>query len=194
MVKFYHITGLGSIGEIFSGRQSGLRPSRRMIDLGVPKIPSQGHEGAIFGTLNSNPEEWWRNTWVPNTPLMETVLKDIDTGGTDQVVLLEVDTENNNDQIFVADWGVHLIPEYTGRKSGNLSEVKQRYVNSLTPIEEYMSSGQSFEVPEVICFRDIPAHQLNVVGTYERYPLIDQKRKEPWFLQPRPDPFTKVCI
>ena len=192
MAKFFHFTSTKKLKKILNidGREEKRReekrrenklsliPSRRMVSLGIAGIPEKGYEGAIFGVLDKEAKAWWINDWDCDTSLMETVLKDIDTDNTDEIALLEVDTKDNNEDIYVADWGVHLDPEHDGSNCIKASEFKIKYVNSLIPINKYKSSNLHYKVPEVICFREIPVSDLSIEGKFNLYAFIDENRKK----------------
>ena len=192
MSVFYHFTSLSAFREI--QRKKIVRPRRRMLALGTPCASDKkclANEGAIFGVLDPDAPEWWQNEFGADQPLMETVLKDIDTGrladgDEEQIVVLKIDLAPE-DHVYIADWGVHLAEDYYGTsfnhrtKTPNtpkevVARVKGQYADSLVPIEEYNPS-LSYAVPEVVCFSEIPASRVTRILQDNRSEMIRRMRE-----------------
>lgn len=172
---FYHYTGYDSLRAIFqnvgidSGHGTGLVPIKRFIPLGQAKnLPDKAHDGAVFGLLSPRPEKWLdkKNWWREDRSVFEDILSYM---GNFPRILLKVHTDKTDD-IYVADWGVHLRKDFQGTQVSDkeiIHDVKKAYWESLVPLEEY-SDKPGYRIPEVVCFSTIPLERIEIFDKIAR--------------------------
>lgn len=186
---FYHYTPFNKLQNVvFGGGYSdrdgvpikGLMPLKRFITLGVAsgaRLPEKAREGAVFGLLDPVDFGWAKHDWGGNgAPVFEGVLNDF---GDDTLALLEVSVEPSEDDIYIADYGVHLDDEYKGSDFADdpgTVKAKRAYFNSLTHWDEYHSKGVEHVLPEVICFSRIPLSRIRIVRVEEKFDVANKFR------------------
>lgn len=187
--KFFHYTsfetymGIKSafeIAEDWCSISPYLKPKKKMIP---PRIAfnsnndNLANESAVFGLLEREPQSWWELEFSRGTPVIQDVLWDISTSHKYQIVLLEVSVEPE-DEVYVADWGVHLDKDYKGTRGTPhkiLSRVKSAYADSLIPLSEY-SDDMNYTLPEVVCFSEIPFNRIKRVDQDNLLMLTERVR------------------
>ena len=136
-----------------------------------PESPKGVWQEATFGVLEQDAEAWWAHeyTYGEGMPLMQAIFWQLDTGNMgeecfDQIVALEIDVQPG-DEVYVTDWGIHFTEGYRGSHfTAEIHKyVKREYANSLVPIGEF-SSSLEYQIPEVICFSDIPVERIRKVA------------------------------
>ena len=190
-MKFYHYTS-AEIPELWgseNNRNVGLIPKQRFIPLGPHSsgLPKKANDAAIFGLLSPMDRGWCTQAYVPDIPLLEAVLRDIRPRGNGKICLLEVSLTPSDDA-HLADYGVHLVPDYDGTYGDNRTvakQVKANYWNSLVPFSEYKRSSGAHLIPEVVCFSPLPLDRLRVIKIQDRKDVIDAVREHGGFV-PRP--------
>lgn len=163
---FYHYTSLRAARDIFENvTRSGLRPIRRFIYLGHGNnLPDKAHEGAVFGMLNERPREFTETYWGSNISSLFNEVIEKAKAHLEPTILLRARITPEDD-VCVADWGVHFDPEFHGTDERVTprhitNRVKDAYWRSVVPLSEYEEG--SYRVPEVICFNVIPTERLAV--------------------------------
>lgn len=161
---FFHYTNSCSIKKIFShsSEDSGLQSERRFIPLGMASgLPRKAHDGATWGMLSPRPIEYASIHWGKGESFFHDCLRQT-ISRLSPTFMIKADV-TPNDSVYVADWGVHLRPEFLGTTMKNkkiIHEVKTAYWNSLIPLKDYKEGTHT--LPEVICFSDIQKEQLSV--------------------------------
>lgn len=171
---FYHYTGRQQLRDIFaqdtnhtSYGENGLIPMKRFIPIGQAsskQLPEKAFSGSVFGLLSPLPLGWLTHSWKsPKQCVFEDVIESIVRDG--QLTLLKVHTLPDDD-IHVADWGVHLHPEFNGTAASPIEivhQTKKNYWDSLVPITNHAGYAHHV-IPEVICFSRIPPERIEIVG------------------------------
>lgn len=196
MQYFYHYTSEQRLRGIVDGGdygRNGLIPLRRVVALGLSErfnLPEKAEQGAVYGLLEPAPSSWLTHEYHQGQGLLETVLHDAISGSNDKMYLLKCRVEEGDD-IYVADHVFHMRPDYNGRndlQNPATAEVKNLYWNSMVKFHDY--KGQH-DVPEVICFSQIPLERIKIDRVYESgWHLLNELRmsagRTP--LPPRPVP------
>ena len=163
---FFHYTSLQAARDIFENEsRSGLRPIRRFIYLGHGNgLPDKAHSGAVFGMLKERPREFTETYWGSNISSLFNEVIEKAKAHLEPTVLLKANIIPEDD-VCVADWGVHFDPEFHGTDTRVTppyitDRVKEAYWRSVVPLSEYEEG--SYRVPEVICFNEIPVERLQI--------------------------------
>lgn len=161
----------------------------------------KGPVGWTFALLKPEPPEWVNNPMFPN--LWETLMKRCgritfpgEVVYTDRLVLLAIDVDVNNPNVFVADRGVWEIAE---RDLGSdiaqtvpSQQAQDSYYGSRVPLAQYLDRKEElmFLLPEVQIGEPIPLTKIrpnNYQPALERYiesksrgNLSNQKWKAKW--------------
>lgn len=166
MSTFYHYTSKNAWDKI---KQEGtMSRNRRMITLGesTEQMPFIATDGAIFGLVTEQDPKWCKEEYNIDRSVLGIVLGDINTGQNQKLALLKINTAGL-DNVFVADWGVHLADDYFGSNTRHtpqnvINRVKNEYANSLIPFDEY-NDQMNYRLPEVVCFSDIPVQNIDLI-------------------------------
>lgn len=200
---FYHYSSLDRFYGVWDGSsygRTGLLPLRRVLTLGSARrfgLPDKAEEGAIFGLLEPQPENWMRQEYYEGEGFLETIIEDILLRGPEMLLLrCEVSPE---DDIHVAEHAFHMHPKYKGRgkiKSPVTKQVKRAYWDSMVPLADY---DGGYTLPEVICFSPIPLERIKIMRRYETgLDLLDELRekvgKPPLARPKKPDPALQAKI
>ncbi len=130
---------------------------------------------AIFGVLDIEHEAFWNSKTCANVPLMEEILLMISCWSSsyrqpdvmdNQVVLLEIEVAPE-DQVYVLDFGTRL-------ESLDCEDDDKAYLETLVPFSEYCKRP-SFDIPEVVCFSDIPIERVKRIMQDDVKKLIERK-------------------
>lgn len=163
---FYHYTSLNAARDIFENEtRGGLRPIRRFIYMGHGNaLPDKAHSGAVFGMLKERPREFTETFWGSNISSLFNEVIEKAKAHLEPTILLKARITSDDD-VCVADWGVHFDPDFHGTDERVTprhitDRVKDAYWRSVVPLSEYEEG--SYRVPEVICFNVIPADRLEV--------------------------------
>lgn len=183
-IKVYHYTDFSKVGQILGKIQntkqvSGLEPRRYIGQVFGPARERR----TTFAFLEPVPNNWVNNEYFPLT--WKTLVHDLsilDNGK----LLLEISTDPQKDEVFVADRshmeGVRYsdktnIPEKYRHKS--LEEGEQQFMESAIPLKEYLKRQKRGEIlyslPEVVIFNSIPSDRIVVS---ESQPLIEEDLKK----------------
>lgn len=162
--SFYHYTGHEALKSIF-GRQNGrngLQPDWRFISLGhAHGLPDKAHEGAIWGMLSPRPKAFTETFWHDDTSFFGDCLRRARHHLSPTFMLrAQIAPE---DDIYVADWSVHLRDDFYGTKASAeqvVHDVKKAYWESLVPLSAYKPGA--YRLPEVVCFSPVPQERLSV--------------------------------
>jgi hypothetical protein len=207
---FYHYTGVENLEKIANGSSyalpngecaSGLYPIRRFMHLGIKGMPERAYEAVVFGLLDPLDKGWGTHEWGDSgKPVFETVLNDISDN---KLALLRAEVSPGKDDIYVADYGVHLPDDYKGSfyadDPGTL-RAKRDYFESLTPWAQYHDDvkrgmRKPHILPEVICFSRIPLERLKLVKKQSRYQVINAFRRVGGYAEyPPPPPPKEIDI
>lgn len=164
---FYHYTNERSLKSIFARHSdgvndNGLQPDRRFIRIGDARgLPDKAHDVAIWGMLSPRPEEYTDTYWHEYGSFFSDCLEHARQHLKPTFMLRAAVTPE--DDIYVADWGVHLRDDYFGYRDTDeavLHETKTAYWNSLIPLQDYKEGTHT--LPEVICFSHVPVERLAV--------------------------------
>ena len=165
---FYHYTSYQSLLDIFNANGNyeqapGLKAGKRFIKYGNSKeLPDKAHSGVIWGMLETRPLSFTELFWHEDQSFFEDCLEK-SKGHLQPTILLKANLLPQDD-VCVADWGVHLREEFKGTSMDDrkiVHEVKAAYWDSLVPLRDYGVDKQH-KIPEVICFNDIPEDRLEI--------------------------------
>lgn len=173
-MKVFHYTTFGDIGGILGKRRgdpAGLEPRTR-IDSLLPELKSTW---ASFALLEPAPESWVNNPYFQNIwKILSSNLQILDYGA----LLLELDVDIKNDQVFVGDRAHiegYLYTDKTGIPAkflhGSHTAASEAFAQSITPLDAYLKGeSEGFSLPEVIITNPIPLERITVSS---RQPLIE---------------------
>lgn len=188
MLNFYHYTSylryqrmkLRRHFDEQSGTREGIIERGRAMIAPIDRYGKRGcisYNQAIFGLTEPEPESWWRELHPTCAPALEVILNNwYDVGGREYeglIVLLEISVDED-DPVYVADWGVHLKERY---KQGYSKEIKKEYADSLVPLRDY-TADMNYCLPEVVCFQDIPLRQARLVTVDNAIMLTSRMREK----------------
>ncbi len=189
-------------GNAAEGAESGtgLLPLKRFVALGVAGgsgLPEKAYEGAVFGLLDPLHKGWATHEWGESgQPVFETVLHDMHDA---ELALLEVRVDPAVDDLYVADYGVHLDPSYKGSsfaKDAGTIKAKHAYFNSLVKWADYHAEGAAdrlaYQLPEVICFSRIPKERLRLIDKRPKADIINDFRIAGGYAPYPPKPERKI--
>jgi len=181
----YHYTNFETLNDILDVSESksygvsGLHPISRFIRLEfVPhgKLPEKAFDGAIFAMPDRFPQSYLTHHWFgPDRCFMADVINNI-RGCRDEIVRLRVCLSDEGDDACVADWGVHMHPDFNGPRDNpqELTEAtKIAYFNSLTPLWDE-SVWRRHKIPEIVCFTPVLKDQISVDAIFDRKSLLQE--------------------
>ncbi|HSX09406.1 MAG TPA: hypothetical protein VLF93_04580 [Candidatus Saccharimonadales bacterium] len=180
-MKVYTYTPLDKSAAILgkqAGEESGLALGRR---IGL-QFPSLDNPKAIYGLLEPKPDSWVRNPHFPDTwgkLVHDFRVMSYTYYGT---LLLELNVDPPRDRAFVAERG-HLEGFLYRDKQGipqkflheRPAEAENAIMQSLVPLNEYVSTQQAYSLPEVVLLNPFPAERITVSS---QQPFIEEKLAE----------------
>lgn len=204
--KFYHYSSTSRLRDIVAefriNSTEMFIPHRRFIPIGAAPadLPDKKNDPAIFGLLDPLDTKWCTATYHSDTPLLQTVLRDIrDTS----VSLLEISV-NSADDVYIADYSAHLSKNYHGHNGEDktiIQQIKRAYWESLVPLSAYRSKQMDYPVPEVICFSSMPLNRIRIITMTDKDELIKTVRAKGGFAplsvpahQPRHTPASSLHL
>lgn len=176
----YHYTNLSVGGIILGksndlGKQPGLTPRRSMGEVTSPAKDTL----ATFALTEPLPQSWINNSDFPG---IWNFLKQEFFSRTHAPVLLEMNVETDDNDVFVGDWGHKITTRFP-----NYRDVPERFrhttrehaeyafMQSVIPFEEYLKKQQrgeiNYSVPEVSKLTSTAPHQLKVST---QQPLLEE--------------------
>lgn len=155
-----------------------------------------GDYGWTFALLEPEPEDWVNNTRIPNAweALMRhvgTVVHDREIIHVESLVLLAIEVDLDDPNVFVADLGemgnvggndLKLIfsPTERLRQTQIQQQALDAYSGSRVPISEYLERKEDlgFQLPEVHIGGDIP---LSNVRAHNYQPAVERMIETSWW-------------
>lgn len=189
--KFYHYASAQFEREIVE--DEFLKPSKRLVNLRISGLPDRAYDGALFG-LPDDPlplgwcsEQWGNHGGDLGMSILESVFFYKSSA---EFIRLEIEPTDEDDQLFVTDYGVHQVEEYKGSEFTDdpaTLRTKWQYYNRLVPWAEYQDRKEelNYLCPEVISFAPIPLTRLTGVERVSNRELR-QKIREKGGLKPDP--------
>lgn len=160
--------------------ENGLQPNHRFIRIGDAKgLPDKAHDGVIWGMLSPRPKEYTNTYWHEFDSFFSDCLENTQQHLKPTFMLRAA--VKPHDDIYVADWGVHLREDYVGYRDtpiATLHDVKKEYWKSLIPLQDYKEG--THKLPEVICFSRVPVERLTVAAMIP-YSEMDRYIKTGWY-------------